>query len=423
MIKKLVFSIIFCFILLEILLRIFGQNIVPEFYEHRGPKEFQFWQKDSYLGWSRIPNSSGVFTNESFKGDVNNDNRGNRKNSRNGTYVPGYKNIFFIGDSATASLEVNDKFTVPAQLEQALRVAGLDINILNFGVRGYGTDQSVRKAIKLADEYMPEEIIYMFVGNDMFENNTIRKALRKYGKGVYIKNEDSSEFTEHNYPVADFNDNYVGLVIFDEKCQPKIHEATMPPQSISYFNEDNIYARIYELLNMKLYSYRTLKHTLNKLFDLITNTDDESDNLLNTNGNLYNIINKYGVKWDSRFEISYWEGGYYRTNCSNYLEDQMSFLINKLWQTDSVKKVHIIQFPNSYNISKVKTNKTTINHIFFSNLIKEGVISSYLDLNIEIVKDSMNMKDFECPGDPHFCEKGNEWISNHIFESIYSNQK
>src|SRR5262245_51344650 len=165
--------------------------------------EHTFWRKDASLGWSNIPGASGHFTNGLFDGRVHFDSSGNRMNAAQETRVPGFRNIFFLGDSTTASLEVDDDETVPALLEQAMRRGGLEVNVLNLGVRGYGTDQSVGKALDLAGKLPPDEIIYMYVENDVWDNNVLREAGRRYGKGAWVRGEGESSFSPLRDPVPD----------------------------------------------------------------------------------------------------------------------------------------------------------------------------------------------------------------------------
>jgi len=185
--------------------------------------EHLFWRRDESLGWSNIPNASGHFTNGAFDGQVHFDAFGNRMNAARETRVAGYQNIFFLGDSTTASLEVDDDETVPALLEQALRRRGRRVNVINLGVRGYGTDQSVRKALELSRSLPPEEIIYMYVENDTWDNNVLREAGRKYGKGIYLRREGEPSFAPYRYPVPEDPEGFFGMVVFDQACRPALH--------------------------------------------------------------------------------------------------------------------------------------------------------------------------------------------------------
>ena len=89
-------SVILALAAAEIAFRI----VDPEFLAV-GTSDFTRWQHDADLGWNNVPNTSGTYTNGHFRAFVTTDQFGNRKNSRQGTYVPGYANILFAGDSRT----------------------------------------------------------------------------------------------------------------------------------------------------------------------------------------------------------------------------------------------------------------------------------------------------------------------------------
>ena len=117
------------------------------------PLESAFWQPDSELGWDQIADFDGYFDKGFTKARVTIDANGIRQNSLDPTFNQDWPTILFVGDSATASLEVDNHHTVPALLEQGLRAKGLLYNVVNLGVRGFGTDQSMLKAIRFRDKF------------------------------------------------------------------------------------------------------------------------------------------------------------------------------------------------------------------------------------------------------------------------------
>jgi len=226
------FAISLCvsLLFLEIGIRLFIGSKIPV-KDHR---DDMFWVANQEFGWAKKPNSSGYFSNGLYNGYIINDHYGNRQNSDNGTFIESNSNIFFIGDSTTVSLEVNNDETVPAMLENKLRQGGRNVNVLNFGVRGYGTDQSVRKALHFAEYYKPRQIIYMYCDNDFIDNNTIKRSYKKFGKGVYIRPLVDGQFKAVNYPVAEYKHNTAAMVVFDPQGIPFIHRATLPEKDLDF---------------------------------------------------------------------------------------------------------------------------------------------------------------------------------------------
>ena len=191
---------------------------------HASPPQAMFMGFDENLGWSFTPNASGVFSNGYFAGAFTIDAHGNRRNAPAGTYREGFRDILFIGDSTTASFEVDDAETVPALLERGLRDRGHDVNVVNLGVRGYSTGQSVRKAIGVAARFAPTDIVYLFVDNDIAGNNLIKRARKPLAKGVYIRRGGGGPFESLGYPVPRLPIAYGAVVMFDGACRPLVHE-------------------------------------------------------------------------------------------------------------------------------------------------------------------------------------------------------
>lgn len=156
------------------------------------------------------------------------DEFGNRASSADGSFDARYPTVFFLGDSTAASLEVDGDETVPAILEQELRRRGKRINVLNFEVRGYGTDQSVRKALHHAERYRPEQIVYLYTDNDVYDSNVLKLPGRPYGKGVYLRRDGA--FTAHNYPVPDYQRGFYGAVVVDPRGEPVLYTGTVAPK-------------------------------------------------------------------------------------------------------------------------------------------------------------------------------------------------
>ena len=195
------------------------------------PLEQDFWRQDDELGWDLVANFDGYFDKGISKGRVSVDGDGNRRNAGQNTFNREWPTVLFIGDSATASLEVDNEHTVPALLESGLRSSGLEYNVVNLGVRGYGTDQSVLKAIRFTGKYDPVAIIYIYDNNDDFDNNALRIPFKAYGKGVFIKRQEDTGFEGIHFD-RKYADAEAGLVLLDRDCRAIIHEFQLSDKSV-----------------------------------------------------------------------------------------------------------------------------------------------------------------------------------------------
>lgn len=79
--------------------------------------------------------------------------------------------ILAIGDSFTYGHYVSDRHTYPAQIEAILLDQGYDVNVLNAGVSGYGTDQEYILAKEIISIYQPDLVLININVNDVYDNN------------------------------------------------------------------------------------------------------------------------------------------------------------------------------------------------------------------------------------------------------------
>jgi hypothetical protein len=382
----------------EILLRAFFQRELgrPSPGAQRTP-ERAFLQPSPSLGWSHIPGASGYFTNGSFRGEVHIDGSGNRMNSRLGTYIAGYRDILFLGDSTTASLEVNDDATVPALLERALREQGRRFNVINLGVRGYGTDQSVRKALEFSRSRSPFALIYMYVENDPFENNTLREGGRQFGKGVYLRPEGNPDFIPYDYPVPASADDFAGLVVLDGRCLPQVRLGVFKKPGPRSFDAPR------RFLENHFYLARGLG-----LIRLSFGKSDPAgvDPEAMTRGEHWS--------WSGSFYAAYSDVGDTRTRCREYFDSQMRFLLGTLRGIPGLQALHVVHFPDSFRKRALAARGKAASSEAFRRLVAEKVVDSYLDLTDLMEKEGRSRGDFQCPYDEHFCEKGTDWIASEI---------
>jgi len=374
------------------------------------------WQHDSDSGWSIAPNSSAVFTNGFFRGSIHVDELGIRKNSQEGTFRPEYRSIFFIGDSVAASFEVDDHETPPARLEQQLRAQGKKYNVLNLGVRGYGTDQAVRRAIALSKHIAPSEVIYMYVINDPVNNVFLKRAHRVYGKGVYIRKSSEEQFEPLNYPVPLDDKKVAGFTMLDEQCRPVVHQALLQASKEGEQNS-NWSKRIKKLLNTHLYTYRALR----QLRDRFSERLDPSLRQKTLEFRIidpYSLVRDKGVKWTRDFQTAHLECGYTNERCKSYFHDQIKFLLSKLREIPSVRRVHVIRFADILSFLRRKEKLPFCSVDMFQKFYEDNVIDSYVNLTDIAMSEDIDVADFLCPQDQHWCEQGNRWLARKILQQI-----
>jgi lysophospholipase L1-like esterase len=118
-------------------------------------------QFDAELGW--VPRAHRQRVAKRWGGvAVTTLEHGIRSNGNDQPQTPARPLVLAAGDSFTFGDEVGDADTWPANLERRLGV-----RVLNAGVPGYGFDQAVLRALRLAEQLRPELLIVSFLDVDV----------------------------------------------------------------------------------------------------------------------------------------------------------------------------------------------------------------------------------------------------------------
>lgn len=101
--------------------------------------------------------------------------------------------IALIGDSTTEFWEAEEQDRGQYVLEKLL---DNKFEVLNFGVRGFGTDQSLILLQELGQQFHPDIVVYTFCINDIYDN------AQKINKPYYTLNPDHADELElKNFPL------------------------------------------------------------------------------------------------------------------------------------------------------------------------------------------------------------------------------
>jgi hypothetical protein len=144
---------------------------------------------DSELGWAPQPGSSGILMHQPASFSVDG-LRNQNKDLRTG----GRPAILAVGDSFTVGFAVKDDESWPAQLERML-----SRRVLNGGVHGYGLDQAVLRADRLAGKFHPGVVILGFIADDIDRAGLAVKFSTR--KPFFVVTDDGLEL--RNVPVPE----------------------------------------------------------------------------------------------------------------------------------------------------------------------------------------------------------------------------
>jgi len=179
--------------LFEVGLRLAGHRAIYEIYS----KPSAFWVHDALFGWSHQPGASGEYVGPrpwpiEFRGDVSINSLGLR-----GPEIPPKgareRRVLVLGDSMVAGFEVDQEQTFVARLE-ALLSGRLEfpVRVVNGGVRGYGTDQTLLFFREIGASLGPDVVVFFHSGNDRADNTTLHEMRRPFGKPAFALREGAT---------------------------------------------------------------------------------------------------------------------------------------------------------------------------------------------------------------------------------------
>ena len=152
----------------------------------------RLWRAHDRWGWHHEPNSTDLFVKLDFAQEIHINSHGLREREIPYEKPAGVLRILMVGDSYTAGFEVAEEERFSRVVEDLLARRGDRVQVINAGVRGWGTDQIL---LFLQDEglrYAPDLVVYVWNANDLTDNQTIHRPFRVYGKPWFVARPDGS---------------------------------------------------------------------------------------------------------------------------------------------------------------------------------------------------------------------------------------
>jgi hypothetical protein len=149
-----------------------------------------FWQHDARLGWSMEPGAHGRYRGPrpfpiEFDKAIEINSLGLR-GPELPAREPGELRVILLGDSFVAGFEVEQSETFAVLMERQLRGRmRRPVRVINAGVRGYGTDQSLLWFRERGRELRPDLVVAVFSANDFEDNVTLHRVRRPFGKAAF----------------------------------------------------------------------------------------------------------------------------------------------------------------------------------------------------------------------------------------------
>lgn len=233
-----------------------GFILIETYFRLFNPQIRSFLQPDPVIGTKHIPNLTLKENNSCIQAVSRFNNEGMRDIDHTIEKPEGTYRIAVIGDSYVEAMQVNLEDTFFSQLASNLQNKGKNVEVLSFGVGGFGTAQEYLLLRDYALKYSPDLVIVSFFSANDIRNNSY--ALEK----------------NSDMPYAHLNEN--GTVEFDDFkiSEDYLRKYNSPLRTLVF---DNLHtARFLYRLSSKSMLYRNLLAKLS-LHTEAKGTEDSTD--------------------------------------------------------------------------------------------------------------------------------------------------
>jgi lysophospholipase L1-like esterase len=150
---------------------LFGGLAIEAFLRVSGRDRPLLWEPDPQLGWHHIPGASLHWVEEG-DGHVQINALGFRDTERALEKDHGVFRIAVFGDSTTEAVQVDLEQTFTRLLEKRLQRCGRRVEVLNFGVSGYGPLQEYLLYLSRGKQFAPDLVLEgVFLDNDVADGD------------------------------------------------------------------------------------------------------------------------------------------------------------------------------------------------------------------------------------------------------------
>ena len=169
-------TFIFTLIVGEIGLRIAGiEHPPPPRTDEESEINSLYTSKNPHRGWAGNPNATSFWTGEGIPSELKMNSEGFRDYERSKIKPENGLRIALLGDSFTEAVHVKLEDTYGAIIEQKLQQCPVlkdqKVEVMNFGVQGYGTAQELMTLRHHVWDYKPDLVILAFYAANDLRNN------------------------------------------------------------------------------------------------------------------------------------------------------------------------------------------------------------------------------------------------------------
>ncbi len=181
------------------------------------------YEESSSLCYKLSSNTEGSVSQPEYKVTYSVNSKGLRDSEYNYTKSLEKKRIIALGDSFQFGHGVEQNETYTELMEKMLNDEGKSIEILNFGIPGYGTGQELEYLKTEGLKYRPDIIILSFFTEDLFDN--LHESCTRYVRDGYLVDNATSEERTATFKIKLFLNQDVQSYCFLKNSYLKLPEA------------------------------------------------------------------------------------------------------------------------------------------------------------------------------------------------------
>jgi lysophospholipase L1-like esterase len=178
---------------------------------------------DPELGFAHIPGAEGWWVNIAwpfeFRTYVTISSQGLRDREFDLEKPAGVTRVLLLGDSLVEGLEVPLEDTLGRQLERISRESGRDVEVINGGHYGYGTDQELLFYRHRGRQFQPDVVVLFFMTNDV-ESNLSAESL---GPKPFFELGPDGKLQLKNFPVTPPESPDLSKASFPERVKQTLY--------------------------------------------------------------------------------------------------------------------------------------------------------------------------------------------------------
>ena len=164
-----------------------SELVVRRFYPVDAGSSFQFRIPHPVLGWSLQPGASYINRLARENVRVTYNSRGFHDVEHDVARPEGTLRILVLGDSYMEAYSVQFSDSFHARLAEQAREAGIDLEVINLGVGGYGTLQEYLIFEEVGRHYKPDLVLLAFYPSNDVANNSIELERKRSISGIKIE--------------------------------------------------------------------------------------------------------------------------------------------------------------------------------------------------------------------------------------------